>query len=136
VLDKVGEGIKWFFTNKTAEEIESTGLSIAEIAFPAVSPLLTSIQKSIAAAQGLAANVPTGLTITQMTALIVADAQAAFAEYESASGSVIETKQQQAIVSLLIQLLQNLPGATTVTVPTVPASAPSVQTQVATKTLL
>jgi hypothetical protein len=71
-----------------------------------------------------------------MTALVIADAQAAFAEYESASGSTIETTQQQAIVSLFIQLLQNLPGAATVTTPVAPASAPSVQTQVATKTLL
>jgi len=123
-LDKVGDALKWFFTNKTAVEIESGGLQIAEIAFPAVAPLLSAVQKSIATAQGLAANVPAGLNTTQMTALVMSDAQAAFAEYQTATGSKIETTQQQSIISLMISLLQNLPGSTTVTAP-VTASASS-----------
>jgi len=129
-LDKVGDALKWFFTNKTAVEIESGGLQIAEIAFPAVAPLLSAVQKSIATAQGLAANVPSGLNTSQMTALVMSDAQAAFAEYETATGSKIETTQQQSIISLMISLLQNIPGSTSTasTSATISTTAPVAST--------
>lgn len=131
-LDKVGEAIRFVFTNKTAEEIEQTGLAIGEVAFPAVAPLLGALQKSIATAQGLAANVPAGLTVAQMTALVVSDAQAAIAEYESATGTTIESVNINTIIGYLIQLLQNLPGSTVVST----SATPSVSTQAASGTLL
>ena len=138
-LDKVGDGIKWFFTNKTAVDIEEGGLNIASIAFPALSPLLGGLSKSLAVATGLAQTAQTsGDNTAQVTALVVADAQQVFQEYEQSTGSTIETPQQQAIVNAFIALLQTIPGAaaTTPATPAAAAKPTSVQTQAATGTLL
>ena len=113
-LDHVGTAIKDLFTNKTAEAIENGALDIAEVAFPAASTLIQGISKSLATAQSLAAaaNVQ-GSTAAQVTALTLADAQAAFTAYETATGSTVETPQQQAIVAAIINLFSQLPAAQT-----------------------
>lgn len=131
VLDKIGEGIKWAFTNKTATTIETDGIDIAEIAFPAVAPLLNGVAKSIAVAQGLAATVPAGLSTAQMIALVASDAEAAFTEYENTTGTKIETAQQSSIITALINLLSSIPGAASTTVATATAQ-PSVAAVTAT----
>jgi long-subunit fatty acid transport protein len=147
VLDKIGDGIKWFFTNPVAKDIETTGISIAEIAFPAVTPLLTGIAKVLATAQGLATVNTTGDTTSQVTALVLADAQQLFTEYQQATGTTIETPQQQAIISALVALLNEIPGASNTTPvastssgasinSATQTSAPSVQTQIKTNELL
>lgn len=125
ILDDVGRGLKWFFTNKTAEEIEQTALSVTEVAFPALSGLLTGIGKSLATAQGLASAAnTTGQSTVQVTALAIADAQEVFQEYQTATGTTIETAQQKAIIQAFINLLQEIPAGTTVPVPT-PATSTS-----------
>jgi hypothetical protein len=111
-LDHVGDAIKDLFTNKTAEAIEDGALDIAEIAFPAASTLIQGISKSLATAQALAAaaNV-SGSTAAQVTALTLADAQSTFQTYETATGTTVETPQQQAIVAAIVNLFSQLPAA-------------------------
>lgn len=119
VLDKVGDALKWFFTNKTVEAVEQGGIEIAEVAFPALTPLLSGIGKSLATAQGLASAVNiSGDTTSQVTAIVLADAQQVFQAYQAATGTTLETAQQQAIIQAFINLLSIIPGSTQSMTPT------------------
>jgi hypothetical protein len=125
LLDHIGEGLKKFFTSPVAADVEGAGITIAEAAWPGLTPLLSGIQASLAKAQALAAaaNV-TGDTTAQVTALTLADAQQVFATYQQTSGTKLETAQQNAIISLLIQMLQNLPAPpSNARAPAAPAAA-------------
>ena len=120
LLDHIGDGLKKFFTSPIVADLENVGISIAEVAWPGITPLLSAVQASLAKAQALAAaaNVA-GDTTAQVAALTLADAQAAFTAYEQASGTTLETAQQQKIIQLVLQLLGSLPA------PTSTASAPA-----------
>jgi hypothetical protein len=111
LLDHVGEGLKKFFTSPVATDIEETGITIAEAAWPGLTPMLSAVGASIAKAQALAtaANV-SGDTTAQVTALALSDAQQAFDVYEQTSGTTLETPQQQAIIQDVIALLGKLPA--------------------------
>lgn len=112
ILDKIGDGLKKFFTSPVASEIEQGAISVLDIAFPAVSPLLSGIGKALATAQALAAQaVPKGETTAQATALALSYAQEAFTAYETATGTKIETAQQQVIIQKLLALLAEIPAA-------------------------
>jgi hypothetical protein len=127
VLDKIGDGIKWFFTNPVAVDVEDTGISIVKVAFPALTPLLTGIGKSLATAQGLANSAKTaGDTTAQVTALVLSDAQQVFSEYETATGTTIEPAKATAIINAYIALLDEIPGAVTTTPAASTAAAPAV----------
>ena len=124
ILDKVGDGLKKFFTSPVAADVEDTGIAIAEVAFPALDPLLTGIKGAIAQAQALAqAANPAGETTAQVTALVLADAQQVFAAYEQATGTTIETSQQQAIINLFLQMLDTIPAPASTTSATTAATA-------------
>lgn len=130
LLDHIGDGLKKFFTSPVAADVEDFGISIAEAAWPGLTPFLTSLQASIAKAQALAqaANV-SGDTTAQVVALALSDAQQAFTTYEQASGTTLETSQQQAIIQLVINLLASLPAPTNTTIAATPQA--SVSTSVA-----
>lgn len=149
ILDEVGHGIKWFFTNKTAENIEQEGIALTEVAFPALDPLLGGLSKSLATAQGLAANInTTGDTTAQVAAIVVADAQSVFQAYGAAQNPpvTLETDNQKAIVQAFINLIKVIPSPATAAtgsstaVPAVPGlgsvKVTNVQTEAATGTLL
>jgi len=127
-LDRVGAALKKFFTSPLAADVESVGISIAEVVWPGATPLLTALQASIAKAQALAAaaNV-TGDTTSQVTALVLSDAQQAFQAYEQASGKTIETSQQTEIIQLVMNLLNSLPDPTSSATAASQASAAATQ---------
>ena len=113
ILDRIGESIKWFFTNPIAANMENTGITIAEIAAPGLTPLLTGIQTSLTVAHSLAKTAAPGTdTASQVAAVILADTQQVFAAYTASTGTQIETAQQKAIINAFIALLNEIPGAT------------------------
>ena len=129
LLDHVGEGLKKFFESPVAADVENFGITVAEAAWPGLTPMLSAVQAAIAKAQALAtaANV-TGDTTAQVAALALADAQQAFNTYQQASGTTLETAQQQIIVQLVLNLLKQLPAPPS---PASTAPAPASTGQVA-----
>ena len=134
-LEAVPANLKKFFTNSTVDSVITSSLGVVAIIDPALSPLLTGITAAVTKAEALAAaaNVQSG-TGSQKLALAIADAQAAFTAYETATGTQIETTQQTAIINNIVALLNLIPSSTTATTTT--ATATTVQKQVATSTLL
>jgi hypothetical protein len=128
LLDHVGEGLKKLFTSPVALDIEDIGVSLAETAWPGLDALWTPLGAAIAKAQVLASAANTGGdTTAQVSALVLSDAQQVFQAYEQASGTKLESTQQEAIVQLFLKLLTSLPAPTnTAPAPAAPA-APSIQ---------
>lgn len=134
-LDAVPAELKKFFTNPVVDSIITDGLNVTAIIDPALAPLLVGIAASVTKAEALAAaaNVQSG-SGAQKLALAVADAQAVFTAYETATGTTIETAQQTAIINSIVALLNQIPSSTATTTST--PTAPSVQAQVSTGALL
>ncbi len=134
-LDAVPAKLKKFFTNPVVDSIITGGLNVTAIIDPALAPLLVGIAASVTKAEALAAaaNVQSG-SGAQKLALAVADAQAVFTAYETATGTTIETAQQTAIINSIVALLNQISSSTATTTST--PTAPSVQAQVSTGALL
>lgn len=129
ILKDIGSGLKKFFTSPIAADIETDGLDLAEIAWPSLTPLLNGLKSSIATAQTLAAAANTsGETTSQVTALVLADAQEAFNAYQTATGTTIETAQQEKIVQAFLALLDSVPSSAASPAPA-PAPAPAAVAQ-------
>ncbi len=118
-IEKVPADLKKFFTNPTVDAVITSGLGIVALVDPALSPLLNGITAAVAKAEALAAaaNVQNG-SGAQKLALALADAQAAFTAYETATGATIESAQQTAIINSIVALLNNIPASTTTTTTT------------------
>lgn len=141
-LEAVPADLKKFFTNPVVDSVITSGLGVASLVDPALAPLFGGIIAAVTKAEALAAaaNVQNG-SGAQKLSLALADAQAAFTAYETATGVTIESAQQTAIINSIVALLNNIPAATVAspvaTVTTIPTQAtPTVQVQVASGSLL
>jgi hypothetical protein len=105
ILKDVGKGLLFVFTNKTAKSIESGGLNLASLIWPGLSPLFAGLSRAIANAQAQAQVSTTGLSESEIIALICQDAQADFQ-----TAGITETARQQAIVAAAIALIDEIPS--------------------------
>lgn len=118
ILDDIGTGLKKFFSSPVTAEVATDGIDIAEIAFPQLDTLWNGLKSSIAAAQALAQSAnPNGETTTQVTALVLSDAQQVFQAYGAAQNPpvTIETPQQTAIINAFLNLLKQIPTSSNTT---------------------
>ena len=112
-LDNVPAELKKFFTNPVVEDVAQDGLGIATLVDPALAPLFGGLSSAVSKAEALAAaaNVQNG-SGAQKLALATADAQAVFQAYEQATGVVLESAQQTAIINSVVALLNTIPSST------------------------
>jgi hypothetical protein len=130
VLEHIGVDVEKFFKSPVAAEIETEGLDIATMAFPALTPLFKGLGAAIATSQAFAQKInPTGNTDSQVVAMSLTAGQQAFNAYQQATGSVIETPTQAAIIKQLIQLVGLIPaptiGSPVAVAPATPAPTPA-----------
>jgi len=112
ILSNIGHGLKVFFTG--AEKVATIAKPWVDMIFPGIAPLFDSIVTEVGKAEtaAIAAGAQNG-TGAQKLALVVAALETDFNNYAAANGIAWDATKSEAIVNLVVQLLNTIPSGGT-----------------------